>query len=393
MTSGAPAPLRIIADDLTGAVEAAGVLYLSGRSVSVHLGSPVPTGVSTVRDLNIRNISSPAAARIAGDGVRDTAAPDYVKIDSQLRGPIESLIDAAASTGRLVLLCPALPRLGRTVVDGVLLMDGIPLSDSPTSAWSTEEAGAPQSIDDAIGITTPRRHLRLREVRDPSVLRAILDDAEDGCVLVADAQTDADIDALARGLRSSERGTLPVGSSALLHALCAGRGDSTGHTRRMPAPRVLFVIGSLEPVVHTQRQRLPYPEIVSTEADAAVRTTAALRMHGGAVLVSPPHRAGSHDPAVAGHLASVAAAALHDDVETALVLIGGETARRALEMLGEDHLRVVDVIHDGAVGTVAASGRPVVTRPGSFGGSDSLELIARTLLGDRRVHSLEEGQP
>ncbi|TLF56227.1 hypothetical protein FE391_39555, partial [Nonomuraea sp. KC401] len=62
-----------------------------------------------------------------------------------------------------------------------------------------------------------------------------------------------------------------------------------------------------------------------------------------------------------------------------LVLTGGETARRVLDALGVREMVPVGQVHHGAVHSRTPDGRSVVTRPGSFGGPDSLLRIAAHL--------------
>jgi 4-hydroxythreonine-4-phosphate dehydrogenase len=62
-----------------------------------------------------------------------------------------------------------------------------------------------------------------------------------------------------------------------------------------------------------------------------------------------------------------------------LVLTGGETARAVVDAIGLTTLRPIYEIHHGAVASVASDGRRIVTRPGSFGGADSLVDIVRYL--------------
>ncbi|MFE1840452.1 nucleotide-binding domain containing protein [Streptomyces sviceus] len=56
-------------------------------------------------------------------------------------------------------------------------------------------------------------------------------------------------------------------------------------------------------------------------------------------------------------------------------MTGGETARRVLDALGVAYLAPLGQIHHGAVHALTADGRHVVTRPGSFGDTDSLLRI------------------
>ena len=64
-----------------------------------------------------------------------------------------------------------------------------------------------------------------------------------------------------------------------------------------------------------------------------------------------------------------------------LVLTGGETARAVVDAIGLSSLRPVDVVHHGAVVSIASDGRRVVTRPGSFGDDASLWAITAYLSG------------
>jgi 4-hydroxythreonine-4-phosphate dehydrogenase len=75
-------------------------------------------------------------------------------------------------------------------------------------------------------------------------------------------------------------------------------------------------------------------------------------------------------------LADTVADAAHD---CDLVLTGGETARRVLDVLRVTDLRPVGQIHHGAVLSRTPDGRSVVTRPGSYGEADSLRRIVRAL--------------
>src|SRR5690606_11314872 len=74
-----------------------------------------------------------------------------------------------------------------------------------------------------------------------------------------------------------------------------------------------------------------------------------------------------------------------------LVLTGGETARRVLDALGIGELEPLGQIGHGAVRSRAADGRHVVTRPGSFGGVDSLRDIVAALQPPTHPH--QEGAP
>src|SRR4051794_31139623 len=118
--------MLVVADDLSGAVEAAAVLGL--RRIALRPGG------DGVIDLNTRLLSPErAAARIRALCER----PRFKKIDSQLRGNVRAELEALG--GELVV-APALPVEGRIVRGGVLYVDGrprespVPLLDAETDA-------------------------------------------------------------------------------------------------------------------------------------------------------------------------------------------------------------------------------------------------------------------
>jgi uncharacterized protein YgbK (DUF1537 family) len=203
----APRLVGLVADDLTGAADAAAQFAAEGWSAHV-LCSPavrpevvdegpsllaVVTGVRAARD-------DKAAADTAA-GVRGLMAQGcdqlYVKIDSTMRGSVagqlRGALDAwrARCPGAVVVLCPAFPDKGRAVVGGAILVDGIPLDRSAA----------------AIDPITPVAQSRLDRLV-PGATAAVLPDltsapggngvgSQGPGVVFVDASTDADLDAAA----------------------------------------------------------------------------------------------------------------------------------------------------------------------------------------------------
>jgi len=118
--------MRVVADDLSGAVETAAVLGL--RRITLRSVED-----DAVADLDTRRLPpAEAAAR-----VRAAGRIDFKKIDSQLRGNVAAELAAIA---RPVVVAPALPVEGRVVRGGVVYVDGeprespVPLTDAETDA-------------------------------------------------------------------------------------------------------------------------------------------------------------------------------------------------------------------------------------------------------------------
>jgi len=137
--------LGCIADDITGASDLGLMLAANGMPATLFLGLPDDTReVSTpavVIALKIRTEPAEHAVRQAraaanwlqDRGVRQLFYKYCSTFDSTAAGNIGPVTDALLElTGsEQTVLLPAFPANGRTVRDGMLLVDGVPLSESP----------------------------------------------------------------------------------------------------------------------------------------------------------------------------------------------------------------------------------------------------------------------
>ncbi|MFD6291482.1 nucleotide-binding domain containing protein, partial [Streptomyces sp. NPDC060205] len=234
-----------------------------------------------------------------------------------------------------------------------------------------------------------------------------------GRIAVCDAETDADLDAVAGaalrtapamrlvgsgGLAAAVRRTVtPVGSAESAASVSATvPGGSTGPRATAddggrPAPRgaeprpVLVVVGTAEPSAVEQVGRL----VRAGAAHLALSETQLFTPAGPLTLPHPssvtvvtiaPHVAPTSSRRLAQALATAVATAVErHSAPLDLVLTGGETARRTLDALGVTELEALGQVHHGAVLCAAPDGRAIVTRPGSFGDADSLLHIVRAL--------------
>src|SRR6185295_17045068 len=185
--------ITLIADDLTGACDAGA--HFSGRGrvgVFVDATRVDATRAVAVVDTESRTLSpSEAGARVRAVArdlrARIRAGFVFKKIDSTLRGPVTAEIEALLEvTGRpTALVCSSFPVQGRTVTGGVLRVDGLPAHTSVVTDILRR------------GAARPVRHLALETVRGGSAaLKAALRRAAGG-IIAADAETEADLDALA----------------------------------------------------------------------------------------------------------------------------------------------------------------------------------------------------
>ena len=407
----APARAVIVADDLTGACDTGVQLAQDGNPCPVVLAdSPVRIGASALADVarehgrlvvdtesrhlhpdEARSRVRTIAASLSTLGVRLI----YKKVDSTLRGRIAAEIEALCSVldDRVVVVAPAYPAAGRTTVNGVCLVNGVPVHQT--------EFGR----DRRSPVRTSRIADHLPDGADVghatvATSEHILADAQRGQIIVVDAETRNDLDALARHVAREPGRYLLVGSAGLAAALgpaiapparpARDAGDAGGAAPRPAAP-VLGIVGSLsersrEQAAYVRRHRRPVAIDVNPEprGDEANHATRALE-RGHDVLVStvPPEptveeRSGADDGSTADALAralgEIALRALSRVPATRLFVTGGDTAVAVLDAL---HARVVHVYREIAPGvpamTIAARVAdrelevPAVTKAGGFG--------------------------
>src|SRR4051794_25466561 len=124
-----------LADDLTGALEIGAKFAAAGipATVSTALAWDRSTPVSVI-DTETRHLPAAEAAAIIGRLARvaDNVRLLFKKTDSTLRGNIGAELDALAAVfpASRVVYVPAYPRMGRTVRDGTLLVNGVPVHET-----------------------------------------------------------------------------------------------------------------------------------------------------------------------------------------------------------------------------------------------------------------------
>ncbi|WP_328293540.1 4-hydroxythreonine-4-phosphate dehydrogenase PdxA [Kineococcus sp. NBC_00420] len=371
------AGLLVLADDLSGAAESAGALRVRGsrRAGPVRIGL-WPTRITdhdTVLDLDSRHLTARETGARVAEVLRVAPGRTVVtKIDSLLRGNLAPVVRAL---GGAVVLAPALPVAGRTVVGGRLLVEGRPLAE--TAAWATEGREAPATVSDALpGVATTT--ITLDVVRSSDLIAQIAQ-VPAGTVVVCDAETDDDLDLIV----TASHGRPLVGSAGLVAAVARALPAEAAHEQpdARNVPRLVVVVGTAEPTAQRQAEELVDAGATPVDLPCAdvLRGTAVAQLAQAVSrnsLTVVRLTGTAHGRQLSRALGRVVA----DAVGPAdLVLTGGETARHVLDALHVPSLRFLSQIEHGAVRSETPDGRHVVTRPGSFGGPDSLLRIVRSL--------------
>jgi uncharacterized protein YgbK (DUF1537 family) len=394
--------IAIIADDLTGAADAGVQLVHAGYRTAVCFreSEVLADDLDAVSfDTDSRTMPAGFAAKRVLEAARATreARIVYKKLDSTLRGNVAVELAAALGGARrdLAIVAPAFPAAGRTTVGGTQRVNGLPvdeteMADDPHTP--VQVGHVPSLLDEAfssVGV------LSIGDLADSERVRRALEESE--CV-VADAERDADLEALVRAVPDPTR-VLWAGSAGLAFALgsiypgpCAG---DVG-VQRAPVRPVLVVVGSLSGVAREQLRRLvgEYGEVdVPVEAEgvsALERTVVAARdalVGRACAVVHSPEERGDSSESVLGSLAEVAVGLSERGLFGGLVLTGGATAVGVARRLGATGIRLEGEVETGVpMGTlIGPRPYPVVTKAGGFGGPDTLVGAVEAL-----AHSREE---
>ncbi|MBP6736206.1 MAG: hypothetical protein KA139_02125 [Rhodobacteraceae bacterium] len=340
-----PIRVALIADDLTGALDAAAPFVAQGLAAVVAtapggLARAIEAGAPVVAvSLGSREVPQVEAAARAAAAARQLVGAEWLfkKIDSRLKGHVaaELAAVAAARGGTRVLLCPAIPAMGRVVRGGAVEGFGVaePIALAPVAA-AVAAAGGLQ-------------------------------------VAMPDTLSEGDLDRAVAGL---DPATLLAGARGLAAALARrlGAGQVPPPPARLPGP-VALAIGSRDPITLAQvaALRAARPGLAVTLAPDGASPAFAGR--ADTLLLASPGP-GADGATVSARLA---AAFCRDHLagRAALVLTGGETASAVLAAMAVQVLALL-----GEVGEGLPLSRPldfpdaplIVTKSGGFGASDAL---------------------
>ena len=229
MTSG------IIADDLTGALDSGLQLFRKGLEVTVFfpgadLQFPEDLSGILVLDTESRNEGPDEAAERVKQAVSILKARRipviYKKVDSTLRGnPGAEIAAVLESCGfDAALLTPALPDTGRTVRNGTLFVNGVPVSDTGFS----EDPRSPVKSSRIVEIIRRDIPVVCKEIGSSEINEAVREpvsflenrlSGHEPCIFIADAENDDEMKNLSAFVAGCNGRVLPCGSAGLLKHL------------------------------------------------------------------------------------------------------------------------------------------------------------------------------
>lgn len=329
--------LAIIADDLTGALDAAAPFAAIKGGVSVAtsveaLADGIPdAGVLSVSTRSREIPASEAAARVRQvlhalpKGVRL-----FKKIDSRMKGNIAAELQVVDG---LLFVAPALPEFGRIVSDEMISGFGIEV---------------PISVRDRLGDQADRSDIPATRTSEE----------------------------MQQALSKTPANAILVGARGLAVALAEKMGvkqQSTGS--RLPCP-VGFVVGSTDPITMAQTARLisELPELhcIRAPSGEAPSPTGKLR---NITLIQASEGTPTDPSTVAKRFARTVSPWLAD--MESVVVTGGATAEAVLDALD---IRWLDLRGEAQPGLPLsiANGKMIATKSGGFGEPDTLLKLVAT---------------
>ncbi len=337
--------IAILADDLTSAADGAAPFVARGLTASIGRRQfPGQAAAVVAVDSGSRSATPSQAFEAVAQWTAQLAgrAVLYKTVDSTLRGHVTKELEACFKvSGRTSLVfAPAFPEAGRTTVQGIQLVDGVPVSESVYG------------------------HDPVHPARHSALVDLVPDCIKD--VTLLDALTQEELDAQVAAIEDPES-TLWVGSPGMALALAR---------RFVPAKAspplidgigsdVLIVIGSANPRSHQQADQV--------------------REVCGVTLLRGPGTRESDPAAVLHRLAEDAAQAFQDPRFGALIATGGDTMEAVLNLLNIHEFEILLELDPGfPLGRARLEdGRSflLAMKAGGFGSNDVLERAVARIRG------------
>jgi uncharacterized protein YgbK (DUF1537 family) len=354
--------LRLLADDLTGALDTAAELTGITGPVPVFWHGAIPSVLppNAALDSGTRELDLEAAVRRVTElTARLTPAEiAFKKVDSLMRGP--TLAEAAAcfrtGTWTHAILAPAFPYQGRITRNGV------------------------QHARDAAGNWAPVGGDIVERLRAHGVPAQVGSELAPG-ITVFDAETDEDLLRVAALGKAAPAPVLWIGTGGLAQAIAAG---SPGE-RRLPLQQpVLGLFGSDQAVTAGQLAACGPDWLRLSHGGPAASTAVAIQLETrGRALVSVDLPDGLTRADAAERIA-VQLHGLAQDLPApgTLIVAGGETLRGLCVALGATSLEVQGRIVPGLPCSVMRGGRwdgvAVLSKSGAFGTPNLLRDLLRS---------------
>lgn len=354
--------LRLLADDLTGALDTSAELVgqFGPLEVCWSASSIAPAQGSFAIDSGTRELSSDEAFAVVSELAPRLADADvaYKKIDSLLRGPWVAELDACLRIGAwdACIVAPAFVHQGRRTING--------------QQYARAADGGWSAVGKKIVDQLRARKLEARQANPFAGLQ--------GGINVFDAESDDDLVRVVEAGKNYSGKVLWCGSGGLASAFARGTGIWVPDRLKTP---VLGIFGSDHRTTSLQLAACEGVVIRSADVGQDIDRISQALAKGVAFveLKAPP---GASRTEVAERFSrEIAALSALIDPPGSLIVAGGETlkaqatavAARALRLLGRLEPGIPKSVIEGG----SWSGVEVVSKSGAFGAADVLRKLLK----------------
>jgi len=404
--TGSDVRFCVIADDLTGAMDTGVGLAQAGLSAIITFSSamhPVSDAIVATTDSRTESATE-AYRRVKTIAERFHEHYIYKKIDSTLRGNVAPELQAVLDVTRAehAIVCPAFPAIKRTVVNGLLLVDGIPVHETgfardPVSPVTHSDIA--EILRAGSGIIADK--VGIEDVQQGAThLTACIQACQNRAVII-DASEERHLRCIAEALVVGRDRWVPCGSGGLGAQIPPAFGFTSQLDAVPPAPKgpALFAVGSRNDVSVRQIQRLVEalkPPVVALEPShfrtrigraprvnqIARDIIPMLQEHGIVVLTSSLSTyAPQMRHLMAPVLGAIVTRVLERGILAGLFLSGGDVARA---VCGEDGIQALQILGDLQPGVIVGEavgdryrGLRVITKAGGFGNDGAMIEVVR----------------
>lgn len=353
----------VIADDITGAAEIAGIAFGKGRQVSLLCSTPV--GGDDIADNENVVIATDTRSMAEADAAAETRrltssiihhpSSIFKKTDSALRGHVVAELTALMETTgyKRVVYLPANPSKGRIIRDGIYYIDGVPIHETDFS------------FDPEFPAMT-------------SSLRERFPDAEVHNIVMPDAENLEDIRFVVK--EYNDGNTLFAGAADLFTEVLSLEPSGNSDNSENSEYSVYLDLSNLADTIilcgSTQSKQLdigmpvsPMPRaIYDGSTDITLWDTNGYDSCHQLILTIPyTHRTGKSTATHLRQVMAMMAERLVDIHKPAhLIIEGGATAWATLNALSWTQFLIVSQIAPGVVTMKASNGTLITLKPGSY---------------------------
>lgn len=400
--------LLVVADDLTGANDSAvsfaeiGLKTLLKMDISdINLKEGDVYSIS----LNTRPLKMEEAQQSTYTYINtrlDKIDEVYLKIDSTMRGSVSGQISGALKAwsrkyaDAIAIVCPAYPDMGRTIEEGRLLVDSIPVHKTA----SGKDRICPVKTANMQALL-PKAVYYPHHTKDD--LLAFIEGNPKKAIIV-NAKTNQELVAIAKTINQLGPRAIGVGSAGLAKALCSIRDNRDFLPKPLTSKgRIIIVVTSIHDISQAQVDEYigsqdgrdsivfsPHPRQLLAEGSFTVLRNQLFALAGSGdgplILRANPAQISSENiTQIAEKIAKIFANLAKDIIEEfnfqTLLLVGGDGANALLAAIKVNQLQIIGSLVEGVPLGVSHDNqkKTIITKSGGFGSPDLLIQIMGSL--------------